>query len=83
MAGDLYIESFSNTHLQTLQAVGANQVQAIYHANRPWNTYQNRLNDPAYGNQGRARSAPNSLAPANRVNLPAHAYINFDAEQED
>lgn len=79
MAGDLYIESFSNTHLQVLQTIGASQPQAIYHANRPWNDYQNRLNDPAYGRQGLARDNPNSVAPANRVNLPAHAYINFES----
>lgn len=70
MAGDLYIESLTDTHLQTLQAIKATQPEAIYHADRPWDAYQNKLHD---------RTANNSLPPANRKELPAHAYINFEA----
>ena len=83
MAGDLYIETLNDNFWVTLKQVGATAVEAVYHANRPWTEYQGRLNDPKYGSQGRARSAPDSSAPAQRVNLPAHAYINFEAANRD
>ncbi len=68
MAGDLLIENLSLDDKNTFEAAGATIQKAIYHSDKAWRQYENvlieRLNNPG---------------PSARGDLPAHAYIRFDA----
>lgn len=68
MAGDLYMENIGYDEFNTLQAAGAVVGQAIYHADKSWNTNKSVLDD---------RLA--AAAPSARQNLPAHGYVTFNA----
>ncbi|EAQ65613.1 hypothetical protein MED121_08613 [Marinomonas sp. MED121] len=68
MAGDLLIENLTFDEKDTFQSAGATIVKSIFHSDRSWGQYQNILNQQL--------TAP---PPARRANLPAHAYITFDA----
>lgn len=68
MAGDLYIESIDEQQLINLKAAGATVPEAIYHADRPFYQFQDRLN---------TQLQPGALN--SRATLPAHAYVRFDA----
>jgi hypothetical protein len=72
MAGDLLIIDMPYETKATFQAAGATVVQSIFHSNRSWGDYQNLL-EARLGLPG----------PANRTNLPAHAYVTFEAANRD
>lgn len=68
MAGDLLIVDMPFETKQTFEAAGATVGQQIFHANRTWSSTHGNL-------EGRLGLG----GPANRVQLPAHAYVTFAA----
>ncbi len=72
MAGDLYIESIDDQQFINLKAAGGTVAEVIFHANRPFYEFADKLNtqlQPGANND--------------RRKLPAHAYVRFDATNRD
>ena len=68
MAGDLLIVDMSFETKETFMAAGATLGTQIFHCDKSWSSNHANL-------EGRLALA----GPANRVGLPAHAYITFFA----
>jgi hypothetical protein len=68
MAGNIFIQNITSKELAVLTAAGAIMDTRIYHANRSWANFQARLT-----------AQLQTGAQNNRVNLPAHMYVTFNA----
>jgi hypothetical protein len=68
MAGDLLIENISFDQQLTLVEAGGIVGTDIFHADKPWRQYKPVLDQRLVGG-----------GPNRRADLPAHAYITFNA----